>query len=69
MATKKRTVGDIFLDLEVLLDELVDKHGFQWGDILYWVWGHLMVHRPDAREEYDAGGHPEFNYGPRKKNK
>lgn len=61
---KKRTVGEIFLELEVLIYELIDRHGFQFGDILYWVYGLLTIHRPDAREEYTSGGHPEFYYGP-----
>jgi len=68
MAKKKeRTVGDIFLELEVLLDELIDKHGFQWGDILWWVFGHLKIHRPDAQEKYISGGHPKFDYKYKKK--
>lgn len=62
---KKRTTGDIFLELEELFDELIDKHDFQWGDILHWVFGHLMIHRQDAREEFNAGGHPTFYYGPK----
>lgn len=57
-----RPVGQIFLELEALLDELIDDHGFQWGDILYWIWGHLKIHRPDAQEEYEDGGHPTFFY-------
>ena len=62
----KRTVGEIFLELEVLFDELIDCHGFQWGDILWWVFGHLKIHRPDAQEKYVVGGHPQFKYGPKK---
>lgn len=61
--TKKRTVGDIFLELEVLFDELIDRHGFQWGDILWWTWGHLRIHRKDAQEtEVGTGKHPNFKY-------
>lgn len=67
MSKKNRTVGDIYLELEALFDELIDKHEFQWGDILWWVFGHLKIHRPDAREEYVAGGHPDFHYGPKEK--
>jgi len=63
---KKLTVGEIFLELEVLLDSLIEDHGFQWGDILWWVFGHLKIHRPDAQEHYVAGGHPEFHYGPKR---
>jgi hypothetical protein len=58
-----RPVGEIFLELEVLIDELVDQHDFQWGDILWWVLGHLKIHRPDAQEKYVAGGSPTFEYG------
>lgn len=61
--TKLRPLGDILLDLESLTDEAIDSHGMQWGDLLHWLYGHLMIHRPDAREEYLDGTHPEFNYG------
>lgn len=64
----KRTAGEIFLQLEELIDALIDDHGFQWGDVLWWVFGHLKIHRPDAQEEYIKGGHPEFKYeAPKKK--
>lgn len=67
MAKKKlRKVGDILLDLEVVLDELVDDHELQWGDILSVIHGHLVSHRPDAQEEYVDGGNPIFYYGPKK---
>lgn len=60
---KRRKMGAILLDLETILLELVD-HGLQWGDILFQVYGYLMVHSPDSREEYTDGGYPEFYYGP-----
>lgn len=64
MAKKKiRRAGDVLLDLEVLLDELVDDHDLQWGDILSIIYGHLVSHRPDAQEEYVDGGNPIFYYG------
>lgn len=63
---KKRKVGDIFLELEILIDELIEDHEFQWGDILYWILGHLKIHRPDAQEEYLDGTNPEFQYGPKR---
>lgn len=59
-----RKLGDILLDLEVILDEMVDSHDLQFGDILNLVYGHLVIHRPDAREEYVSGGNPVFKYGP-----
>ena len=56
-------VGDILLDLEVVLDKLADQ-GLQMGDILALVHSHLLVHRPDVVEVYDAdGSSPQFFYG------
>ena len=60
-----RPAGDIYLDLEVLYDELVETHGMQMGDLMYWLYGHLKIHRPDCVEEYVLDGtSPEFKYGP-----
>ncbi len=67
MSTKRRLrpIGDILLDLEPLLIELVGDHGCQWGDVLSLVHGYLEVHAPEAREEYSEDGtHPKFYYGP-----
>ena len=55
---KGRKLGDI------LLDEMMDTHDLQWGDVLNLVHGHLEIHRPDAQEEYEEGGNPVFRYGP-----
>jgi hypothetical protein len=60
---KKRNTGQILLEMEPLLEELVDKQGLQWYDVLFLVYGWLMVHRPAAREEYLDGTHPQFFYG------
>lgn len=66
---KVRPLGQILFDLEDVLLEMVD-HDLQWGDILGLVYGYLMVHAPDAREEYTDQGvdgkHPEYYYGPRR---
>ena len=59
-----RRLGDITLDLEVLITEMIDDHDLQWGEILGLVFTNLQIHRPDAQEEYDAGGSPIFYYGP-----
>lgn len=65
-----KQLGDLLLDLEMILDEMVDNHGLQWGDILYLVQGHLIIHRPDAQEQYvDGSGSPVFYYGPDANNK
>ncbi len=63
MVKKIRKIGDVLLDLEVYLEEMVD-HGLQHGDVLALVKVWLDVHAPGSREEYDAGGSPVFTYGP-----
>ena len=65
---KKRPIGKILLDAEKLLDEVIDTHDIQLGDILYWIYGHIKIHRPDCIEEYvEDNSNPEFYYGvPRK---
>ncbi len=60
---KKEKMGDILLEHERVLLKMVDQ-GLQWGDILNLTRGYLEVHSPGSREEYTAGGHPEFYYGP-----
>ena len=65
MAKRKiRPYGEILLELEEKLDEMIDDHGVQAGDILNGVYGHLESHRPDCFEEYEDGGCPTFYYGP-----
>jgi hypothetical protein len=65
---KQRKTGEVLLDMEPLLLELVDQE-MQWGDILALVYGYLMVHSPDSREEYEDGSHPIFYYGCKKESK
>ena len=62
---KQRKLGDMLLDLEVIIDEMIDSQDLQHGDVLGLIYTHLLVHRPDAREEYLDGTHPEFKYGPK----
>lgn len=62
MSKKPRTTGDVLLDLEPLLFELVDQ-GLQHGDILALTMAWLQVHAPGAREEYDDGSKPIYYYG------
>lgn len=67
MKSKKlRPLGHVLLDMEKLLTEMCVDHELQWGDVLNNVRGYLEVHLPASREEYTAGGHPEFYYGPPK---
>lgn len=57
---KLRKLGDIMLDIEPYLEELVDTQDLQKGDILalvdYWV----NIHRPGAIEQYMDGSNPIF---------
>jgi hypothetical protein len=62
---KKRNTGDILLEAEPLIQELLAQ-GLQWSDLIGLLYVYLMVHAPEAREEYTDGTHPELYYGPRK---
>ena len=59
-----RKYDDILLDLEELLDEMVDDHGMQRGDILSWINYHLGSHRADCVEQEVEGGNFVMYYGP-----
>jgi hypothetical protein len=59
-----RKIGNVLLDLEPLLDEMVDQ-GLQTGDVLALIKSHLDIHRPDAKEEYEDGTSPIYYYGPK----
>lgn len=70
MSRKKkiRPMMAILLEMETLIDEMIEDHDLQWGDVLASNHQHLMSHHPDARETYvKDGSHPEFYYGPRRK--
>ena len=71
---KLRKLGEVLLDLEPLLDEMVDGHELQMGDILSLIRGHLLTHSPHCVEEFVDGSEPIFMYGhkdskPKKENK
>lgn len=58
-----RPLGEILLDMETLLDEMIDEHQLQCGDILNLVHGHLQIHRQDAMEVYEEDdSSPVFSY-------
>lgn len=59
-----RPLGDITGDLEPILEELIDTHDIQCGEVMALVYNWIVVHRPGAIEEYVAGGNPVFYYGP-----
>ena len=65
MSQPQRRLGDITADLETLLEETIDDHDLQTGEILALVYNWIRVHRPSAVEEYLDGSNPVFFYGPK----
>lgn len=63
---KIRPLGDVLLDMEVLLDEAIEQHDLQWGDVLGLVHQWLVIHHPEAQEEYTDGTNPKYFYGSKK---
>jgi hypothetical protein len=64
MAKKKlRKMGDILLDMEPLLDELVDVHEIQRGDLLALIFHQVTMHNPSCVEEFADGTSPVWFYG------
>lgn len=61
-----RPTGQILLEIEPLLQELLDDHEMQWGDVFGLLKAYLEIHYPGAQEKYVKGGHPVFYYGPEK---
>lgn len=65
MSKKKiRPVGKTLLEIEALLEELVDIHELQHGEVLALIDRWLEIHRPDCREKYLDGSSPKSYYGP-----
>ena len=60
---KLRKLGDVLLDLEPLLDEMVEKHELQMGDVLALIIRQLEMHNPGCVEEFMDGTKPIFFYG------
>lgn len=61
---KKQTYEDTSFEHEKVLEQMVDLHGMQVGQILNETLNWLRVHRPEAFEEYTDGSEgPIFFYG------
>lgn len=61
------TIGHTLLQLEQYLEQLVDVHELQRGDILALVDVWCQVHRPGCIEVYTAdGSSPTLQYGPKR---
>jgi len=58
-----RKVGDITLDIEEYLEEMIDEHELQKGEILALISIWIDIHRPNCKEVYTRGGSPVFYYG------
>ena len=66
MSKKKlRPMGEILLELEPLILEMVYNQGLQNGDIYGILNKYLEVHCPSSLETYDNGEHPILYYGPK----
>jgi hypothetical protein len=64
---KIRPLGNITADQEKILLEMVVDHKMQWHEIFGIIYAYLVVHTPDAQEEYMDGSKPVFFYGPKEK--
>lgn len=60
---KIRPLGDVLLDMEILLDEMAISHDMQLGEILALIRNQLLVHNPSCLEEYEDGSTPLYLYG------
>lgn len=62
---KLRTMNEIALDLEKVLEEMTDPegHDMQWGEVRAQVKSWLEVHAPHAQEPYNDGTVPVDIYG------
>lgn len=58
-----RPLGDILLDMEPLLQEAMDDHELQWGDMLGLIHHYLTVHYPNSKEIYNDGTETIYFYG------
>jgi hypothetical protein len=60
---KIRPLGSILLDMEPLIQEAMDSHDLQWGDMFGVIHHYLMIHYPGSQEEYEDGTKPVYFYG------
>ncbi len=65
--TKLRPLGDVMLDMEPLIEEMMVGHDLQHGEVMDLVYGYLQRHYPSSREEYEDGDEIEYYYGPKRK--
>lgn len=62
MKKKIRRLGDIMLDMEILLEEMAIGHDLQYHEMLGIIYAHLVLHYPESQEEFLDGKKPKFEY-------
>jgi|WetSurMetagenome_2_1015567.scaffolds.fasta_scaffold35335_5 hypothetical protein len=60
---KLRPLGQITLDMEPLLEEMVHEHELQHQEVLYIILSWLETHAPEAKPRYEDGNVPMLVYG------
>lgn len=63
--SKLRPMGEILLDIEPFVIEMMEGHDLQHGDMYGLLQKYLEVHFPDHIEEYEDGSNPILSYGPK----
>ncbi len=59
---KLRPLGQIFLDMEPYIQEMMDGHDLQHGDFIGLMNDYLLRHYPYRIEEYLNGTVPQLHY-------
>ena len=63
--TKSKNIGSLLLEHEKLLEQMIDLHGLQAGEVLALTYAWINIHRPECVELYEDGTSPVYFYGPR----
>ena len=59
-----KTLGDLMFQVEDLVEQFVDVHDMQRGEIMALIDNYIVTHYPGAIEEYEDGSSPIYFYGP-----
>lgn len=66
---KLRPLGDILLDMEPLIQEIMDTHNLQNPDFIGLMDYYLRVHYPEMEPVYEDNTSPVIHFKPNKKGK
>lgn len=58
-----KPLGDLTGEMEILLEQMIDDHDLQHGEVLHLIKAWLDIHRAEAIEKYNDGKFPVFYYG------